>query len=215
MVLDETLKRDIPEGWDVFPIKHICDIKSGFPFKSETYVTNGAYRIVTIRNVQDHNLDLSSTESIDTIPERLPEYCNLGIGDCLISLTGNVGRICRVNNDGLLLNQRVGIILDKTGYPEWVFSVFDEPSIVKQILLLANGCAQANVSPIDIGNISVCIPNKCILQAYSQAIGPIRKLQLECGKEVSTLSQSRDNLLPLLMNGQVSVKQLNNHLSHD
>ena len=213
MVWNENLKREIPEGWKVSPINHLCDIKSGFPFRSDTYVPNGVYRIVTIRNVQDHCLDLSSTESIDIVPDKLPDYCYLSIGNCLISLTGNVGRVCRVDSEGLLLNQRVGVILDRTGFPEWTYSLFDVSSVVKQILLLANGCAQANVSPIDIGKIHVEHPSNDILKAYCKAIDPIRQLQIKTEAEIEQLSLERDELLPLLMNGQVSVKQLNNHLS--
>ncbi len=213
MVWNEKLKREIPPGWKVVPINSLCEIKSGFPFKSDTYVPNGAYRIVTIRNVQDHTLDLSSTESIDIVPDKLPDYCYLSIGDCLISLTGNVGRICRVDSEGLLLNQRVGVIIDRIGFPEWIYSLFDKSSVVKQILLLANGCAQANVSPVDIGNIHVELPSNDILKAYSQAIVPIRQLQMKTKAEIAQLSLERNELLPLLMNGQVSVKQLNNHFA--
>ena len=213
MVWSEKLKKEIPEGWKDCTIRNICDIRSGFPFKSDSYTDTGVYRIVTIRNVQDHNLDLTSTERIDDLPDRLPDYCNLNIGDCLISLTGNVGRVCRVDTERLLLNQRVGLITDKTGYPEWVYSLFDDTAVVKQILLLANGCAQANVSPIDIGKILICLPDEATLDAYNSIITALRQLQMKCSSELTELSERRNDLLPMLMNGQVSVKPLNNHLS--
>ena len=209
MIWNEKLKREIPEGWTDCSIKALCDIKSGFPFKSDSYVETGRYRIVTIRNVQDHNLDLSSTECIDTIPDKLPDYCKLEIGDSLISLTGNVGRVCRVDSAGLLLNQRVGKIVDKTGSPEWVYSLFDDASVVKQILLLANGCAQANVSPIDIGNISICLPDLTSRQRFNQLLGEIRQHQINNNKEITQLSKEREDLLKLLINGQVYVRPTN------
>lgn len=89
MVWNDKLKREIPEGWEVKQINDLVSIKSGFPFKSDSYTGTGKWSIVTIRNVQEHELDLSSTEHIDTIPSRFPEYCYLAGGDCLISLTGN------------------------------------------------------------------------------------------------------------------------------
>ena len=39
MVWNETLKREIPAGWEVKPLNNGLEIKSGFPFKSDTYKT--------------------------------------------------------------------------------------------------------------------------------------------------------------------------------
>jgi len=108
MVFDEILKREIPKGWEVKKIENILTIGSGFPFNSKDYADRGKYQIVTIKNVQDTYLDLTKTDRIDKIPNNMKEFCILKKGDVLISLTGNIGRICFVDRDNLLLNQRVG-----------------------------------------------------------------------------------------------------------
>ena len=108
MVFDETLKRKIPKGWEVKKIESILTIGSGFPFNSKDYTDRGKYQIVTIKNVQATYLDLTKTDKVGKIPNNIKEFCILKKGDILISLTGNVGRICFVDMNNLLLNQRVG-----------------------------------------------------------------------------------------------------------
>jgi type I restriction enzyme, S subunit len=103
----------IPEGWDIESIRDIVTIKSGFPFQSKSFETNGSYGIVTIKNVQDGTFDDECKSRINDIPKNFPDYCSLFDGDILISLTGNIGRVCLVFGNNLLLNQRVGKVVPK------------------------------------------------------------------------------------------------------
>ncbi len=198
----------IPCDWQHVPFNEIMEIKSGFPFNSDSYLDcKGNYKIITIKNVQDHELNLSSTEQINNLPTKLPNYCKLEIFDCLISLTGNVGRICRVHQKNLLLNQRVGKIISKTNFREWVCRIFDDPYVFKQIQGLANGCAQSNVSPIDIGNLYVIKPTDKIIASYNEIVEPITSMIVCNNRNISVLTEQRDELLPLLMNGQAAITQ--------
>jgi len=97
----------IPEGWSIGKVNDVVQILSGFAFKSETFVQSGPYRLITIKGVQDGYLDISGASYISKVPLKMPAYCNLEIGDILLSLTGNVGRVCIVDRPNLLLNQRV------------------------------------------------------------------------------------------------------------
>ena len=92
MVWNEKLRKDIPEYWEVKSLSNWLEIKSGFPFKSETYKPIGRYKIITIKNVQDGELVTSGCDYVNEIPSRAKDYISLQIGDRLISLTGNCGR---------------------------------------------------------------------------------------------------------------------------
>lgn len=205
MVYNEKLKRDIPEGWEVKRIGNIAEIKSGYPFKSELMNEVGEYKIVTIRNVQDNYLDLTNVTCIDSCPNNIKEYCILKEGDILISLTGNVGRVCVVYRDGLLLNQRVGVIKPKQRVSQWCHRLFLDKSIRSTIENWANGCAQANVSPLDIENILIAQPELSIIKEFEIIAKPFIKRQIELAKQNDYLTHLRDSLLPMLMNGQVVV----------
>ena len=41
----------IPKGWRVGTIGDICKFENGFAFKSESYINNGDYKVITIKNV--------------------------------------------------------------------------------------------------------------------------------------------------------------------
>ena len=205
MVWNDQLKREIPEGWEVVYMEKTIQIKSGFPFQSNTYMPNGRYQIITIKNVQDGFLDISTADSIDTLPPKLPAYCILKQGDILISLTGNIGRVGRVFSDNLLLNQRVGYLECKSNHDSWAYLYITEDSVRRKIEKLGIGSAQSNVSPIQIGKIQMVLPPTYILDTFEYMVKPILKTTLINANQSSRLCRQRDELLPLLMNGQVSI----------
>ena len=67
------------------------------------------------------------------------------------------------------------------------------------------GSILQNVSQDTLKRISVIIPPNDIITAYNEKILAIFKSQLSIQKEIEVLSKLRDNLLPLLMNGQVTL----------
>ena len=205
MVWNEKLKREIPEGWEVAPISSWMSIKSGYPFKSETYNNSGKYRIITIKNVQDGYIDASNCDFLDVVPNDIKDYIQLKKGDCLISLTGNCGRIGIVYEDNLLLNQRVGLLHTEVEYKYYSVLLFLSKRMRSICKLLSNGAAQANLSPIDICKVQNIIPNKSILEIFNTIVSPIFTQILISSEETIHLTKQRDELLPLLMNGQVSV----------
>ena len=212
MVWNEKLKREIPQGWEVCPINNRLEIKSGFPFKSDTYKTFGRYKVITIKNVQDGELVTSGCDYVDEIPSRANDYISLKLGDRLISLTGNCGRLCVVCEENLLLNQRVGLLYCDAIYLEYFYNFLNSNSMRMMVANLANGAAQANLSPVELCKTDCYIPDYNILCKYNRKANTIRKAIIQNKHEIFMLIRQRDELLPLLMNGQVSV---NYDLSHD
>jgi type I restriction enzyme S subunit len=109
----------VPEGWVVAPLGGIAKLLSGFAFKSSTFVENGDYGLVTIKNVHDGVFIENCTSRLSNPPGNMPTHCSLKVADILLSLTGNVGRCCLVTVDGCLLNQRVAKIQPVKAF-DWV-----------------------------------------------------------------------------------------------
>jgi len=210
--LAETLFRqwfveEAEKSWDVGTVNTLVEIQSGFAFKSNDFIENGKYKLITIKNVQDGFLDLSKADMLDEIPGRMPGYCLLKEGDVLLSLTGNVGRCCLVDESALLLNQRVAKLKSRSSR-DWalVYIMFRQTSMRRILEELAKGTAQANLSPIETGQIEIQIPPDELLQKFSiQAKLFIEKV-LKNKNQIKTLTQLRDTLLPKLMSGVVRVK---------
>ena len=200
----------IPEGWSIGKVNDVVQILSGFAFKSETFVQSGPYRLITIKGVQDGYLDISGASYISKLPLKMPAYCNLEIGDILLSLTGNVGRVCIVDRPNLLLNQRVAKLQPRRDKQDllFVYILFRQNTFKNHLLQIARGTAQLNLSPVETREISIILPPANVLLEFSK-IGQylFDKIALS-NQETLRLSALRDTLLPKLMSGEISVEEV-------
>ena len=212
MVYNEKLKREIPQGWHCYELNKWLEIKSGFAFKSETYISKGKFKVVTIKNVQDHHLDTSSCDYVYEIPQGMKEWCSLSVNDRLISLTGNCGRLCIVTEKDLLLNQRVGLLACNNEYIDYAYLLLSSEEYQTLSNNLAKGAAQANLSPVDLCKNIAVLPKLDVLEKFNRQIKPIVASSIQNEIQIAELTKQRDELLPLLMNGQATV---NYHLSDD
>ena len=215
MVWNDSLAREIPEGWNISELNKWLEIKSGFAFKSDKYVSQGTYKVITIKNVQEHHLDTINCDFVNEIPQGLKDWCILSVTDRLISLTGNCGRLCIVTEENLLLNQRVGLLSCREEYLDYVYLLLSSKEY--QILSnnLATGAAQANLSPVELCKSMAIVPPKEVLYDFNQYIRPIIENFIQNEIQITTLTKQRNELLPLLMNGQVKVGVERSRLNYD
>lgn len=191
----------IPEGWRKDTVDSIVSLLSGFAFKSNSFSENGVFKIVTIKNVQDGIFDGENVSLIDELPAKMSEHCILNSGDILLSLTGNVGRVCMVVGENYLLNQRVAKL--KSDYPSFTYCLFRSKDMFDEMNNLANGAAQQNLSPIRTGQIKITVPSADILKMFENRISPLISRMLILWKQNKYLIQFRNRLLPKLMNGEL------------
>ena len=193
----------VPEGWEKKRLNNLVNLQSGYAFKSSTFEESGQYKIVTIKNVKDGLFDGDNVSFIKSIPEKMPAHCLLQTGDILLSLTGNVGRVCFIIGKNYLLNQRVAKL--DSHYPAFTYCLFRNHDMFIEVNNLANGAAQQNVSPIRIGEMKILLPNKEVLYKFesitSKPIVGIISLQ----SQLRLLTEARDRLLPKLMSGEITV----------
>ncbi len=159
-----TGKRRLPGfsgEWNKVSVGAVASLKNGYAFKSTTYSPFGSYSVVTIANVQSGFMDLSDCSRTDFLPSDLQEHQKIAVGDILVSMTGNVGRVCRASEERCLLNQRVGKIQAKSIDTEFIYSVLSHDSFLASMISNAKGGAQPNLSSSDILEYSfLCPPNQ-------------------------------------------------------
>lgn len=193
----------VPEGWSETTIDSFIKLQSGYAFKSSTFDDTGNYKIVTIKNVQDGVFDGYNVNRIIEIPTKMPIHCKLNEGDILLSLTGNVGRICLVIGNDYLLNQRVAKIVSE--YPYYAYCLFKSEKMFHDMNNLANGAAQQNLSPIRTGQIKTIKPSVELLVKFEQMVKQLFDKKIVLNRFNDLLIQARDRLLPKLMSGEVEV----------
>ena len=193
----------VPEGWEKKPVTTIIELQSGYAFKSSAFMDDGIYKIVTIKNVKDGAFDGENVSKIASIPEKMPKHCILENGDILLSLTGNVGRVCIVNGKNYLLNQRVAKL--KSAYKAYTYCLFRSRDMFIEVNNLANGAAQQNVSPIRIGEMKILIPEKKWLDDFERTVSNYILGIITLQSQIRFLTEVRDRLLPKLMSGEIAV----------
>jgi type I restriction enzyme, S subunit len=136
----------------------------------------------------------------------MPLHCVVSEGDILMSLTGNIGRVCIVHGEHFLLNQRVAKLLPRDGaYKAFVYFFFRDANTRRRLEGISAGVAQQNLSPINMGTLEVLLPTGDLLREFSEFGAPIIEQMLLLTNVNSKLIESRDLLLPRLMDGRLTV----------
>ena len=204
MVWNENLKREIPEGWDCMCIGDYAKCKGGYAFKSKDFTSKGT-PVIKIGNIQeDYTLNMVDSQCINDFDNSLfiaRKY------DLVIAMTGaTIGKFA-ISPKEYLVNQRVGRFdlgkspLGRLGY---LFNSLKQEYFREQVFQIASGCAQPNISSEQIDSIVVLKPKMSVLKNFNQLCEPILEQQVENILQIELLTKQRDDLLPLLMNGQVS-----------
>lgn len=188
-------------------VSDLIRVESGFPFHSSMFDENGDYKLVTIKNVQDGFFVPECTDSLSEIPTKVPTHCRLNNGDILLSLTGNVGRVCFVYGENYLLNQRVAnlVPIDENNRA-FTYFLFRQKDFQNTLIGISRGTAQQNLSPIETKSLEIPIPSQDMLDRFADVANPIFQKLVENYNEIKNLSILRDSLLPRLMNGKIRAK---------
>ena len=205
MVWNEELKREIPQGWSNMSIGDYAPCKSGDAFKSKDFGDKGL-SVIKIGNIQEnYTLDMTDSQCIDLFNKTLflaKRY------DLVIAMTGaTIGKFA-ISQSNYWVNQRVGRFdlgdrpLLRLGF---LFNSLKQEYFREQVFQIACGCAQPNISAEQIDSISILKPNDVILNQFNKLCEPLLELQSENYLQIEELTKQRDELLPLLMSGQVSV----------
>ena len=199
---------NIPQGWEVKKLADFVELKSGFAFKSGTFTTDGQHRLVTIKNVQDGSFNPESDSRLSELPEKMPPYCVLSDGDILLSLTGNVGRVCLVFNSPFLLNQRVSKLVPLKPF-DWsmAYCMFREPEMRTKLEMLSNGVAQQNLSPVLASQMELALPSLELRQKFASAAEPMIESIVQLYTKIQNLRRTRDLLLPQLLSKRAIPSQ--------
>ena len=185
-------------------LKDICLLPSGHNFKPESYNDYGKYKLITIKNVCDTFVDDANTDKLSEVPN-IKDYCYLSIGDIVLSLTGNVGRISIVHSKDNLLNQRVSLLQAKENYKIYSYCLLKSQEYQFIMTNIARGTSQKNLSPIDVENLQIYIPAFEGIKTFNESTEKYFNEMLTIKQSTEILIKLKNKLLPLLINGQLEV----------
>ena len=144
--------------WENAVLGGVAKLRNGYTFKSETYSPTGQYRVITIANVQDGYMDIAKCSLVDAIPADIQIHQQLQENDIIISMTGNVGRVCKVKTPNCLLNQRVGKFEPLRITSDFLYFTLNQSRFLTEMELIAQGGAQKNIGVKDIEGYEITLP---------------------------------------------------------
>jgi len=187
------------EVWEPTSLGSVARLRNGYAFKNAEYVGAGPYRIITIANVQQGNLTIESTKQIAELPSDIQQHQVLSLGDILISMTGNVGRVCRVTAKGLLLNQRVGKLCPYEINAVFFYQSLQRDEFRNTMQLKAAGGAQGNLSGGDITEYAFSTPaTHAEQQKIAECLSSVDELIAAQARKVDALKTHKKGLMQQL-----------------
>ena len=198
---------DNPEvdSWENGEVSDIVRVHSGFAFKSKDFDIDGRYGLVTIKNVQDGSFIKDCTDHLsEPLPDKIPDHVHLKSGDIILSLTGNVGRVCIVVGRDYLLNQRVAKLASAESQA-YVYFLFRSKTMKDRMVGISKGTAQKNLSPIETGKLKIKIPPTNIMSQFEENAMDLLNVIVSNNEQTQNLISLRDSLLPKLISGEIEI----------
>jgi len=201
MVWNDKLKREIPKEWNVANVFDELSVQYGFPFSTELFTEEPTnIPIVRIRDILENSVSAYSEEEVD-------EKYKLQKQDLVIGMDGNF-HMNYWNDNVSYLNQRSVRLRTKSKSTVSIMQAkYDIAPYIKAKELRAKGSTVGHLSDKDLKELFVLVsPNADFRNKLDSILAEI--IENRC--EMIELTKQRDELLPLLMNGQATV---NYHLS--
>ena len=204
MVWNEKLKREIPSCFEVVKMGNLCNFRNGINYSKDEIGNN--YQIVNVRNISSSRILLDGEDfDVITIPTSKAENYVLKPEDIIIARSG-----CPGSTRLLLLPANTlfcGFIICCSPYNSSMRNYLTY--CLKQLegtnATTSGGSILQNVSQDTLKGLHIIVPEKQIIDKFNKTIELIFARMLNCLKESKTLTKQRDELLPLLMNGQATV----------
>ena len=193
MIWNEELKREIPEGWEVKDLGEIINI-----FDSKRIPLSRGEREKKVGNI--------------------PYYG-------ATSVMGYVDEY--IFDDDYVLIAEDGSVMDEKGFPivqfiwgkTWVNNhahVIQAKNVINNeyifylvktisVIQIMSGSIQLKINQENLKRVKVCVPDENTLKKFASFAIPVRKQLINAIEENQKLTELRDWLLPMLMNGQVKA----------
>ena len=205
MVWNDELKQEIPEGWKV---------ENLYKNSLSSVIKNGIERFnkkIYLETADINNDSISNGNEIlfNNRPSRANMQPQLN-SVWFAKMKNSVKHLSLSDSSNVFVNRYIlstgmyGLQCNKITFPymhSFINSIYFELTKDK----LAHGATQQAVNDNDIKNIKIICPNNEILEKYSSKTYSILEEKNLIQEENKKLSELRDFLLPMLMNGQINV----------
>lgn len=207
MVYHPELKREIPEGWGVEKLGDLAQFKNGINYE-KTSSGSEKVKIINVRNISSSTIFINQTD-LDEIFLENDKSTNFIVNEGMILITrsGIPGATRLVSEleaktvySGFIIASEVNDLI----YKNLIFYYLKN---VEEVLKNQSaGTIMKNISQSVLTDMVVSLPPQNVLLKFNSIIDNLLEQMKNVQRQNQELTQLRDWLLPMLMNGQVKVE---------
>ena len=198
MVYNPELKREIPEGWGVEKLENIANITMGQSPKGTSYNEVGE-GMLFFQGSTDFGWRFPVARQYTTEPSRIAEE-----DDILLSVRAPVGTL-NIADTRCCIGRGLAAINSKVGANSYIFNVMQD---FKKLFDMMNsvGTTFGSITKDDLYSLKLIYPPNELLMKFDKSVNSFDREIKNRSRQNQELTQLRDWLLPMLMNGQVKVE---------
>ena len=189
----------------------IENIRTGLNPRDNFKLGGGSIKYITVKNLRsDGVLDFSGCDTIDEAARQIVHRrSDVSVGDILFASIAPLGRCYLVQEapQDWDINESVFSIRynKNTVTPEYLYMHLQSEAFVKESTACSTGSIFKGIRINSLMDSKIIVPPLQVIEDFSKEVRPLFALQNKLNKETHTLTQLRDWLLPMLMNGQATV----------
>ena len=209
MEYNATLKREIPAGWDVGSLDDLGKIVGGSTPSTDNPDHFGQSMIpwITPKDLSDHKghkfIERGNTD-VSEVGKRSASLKMHPAGTVLMSSRAPVGYLAIALNP-VTTNQGFKSFIPSKGY-DTTFVYYTVARLMPAIIQQASGSTFMEISGGVLKDIHSVLPPQGTASAFCSLLESVMQRQKAAELENRQLTQLRDWILPMLMNGQVTIK---------
>ena len=203
----------IPEDWHVGKVKDvISNICTGLNPRNNFVLGSGNIKYITVKNLTTSGtLDFSGCDTIDESARAIVHArSGIQVGDILFASIEPLGRCYLIQSEPADwdINESVFSIRanDNIVTPTFLYLYFMSDAFIKQATSSSTGSIFKGIRINTLLDTEICIPPVSIIQQFEKLIASTMPLKAKYEAEIQELTNLRDWLLPMLMNGQATIE---------
>lgn len=198
----------VPKGWRASTLGECCSyLNRGI---SPKYVEDGGVLVINQKCIRDFQVDLSKARRHDTAQRKI-DGRELAVGDVLVNSTGvgTLGRVAQLLDlpEAAIVDSHVTVVR-AAAVISWTY--LGQLLMRMQPVIEAMGegsTGQTELSRGKLAELKVVVPSASVLEAFGEAITPLKWRSAENVKQAHSFAALRDNLLPRLISGQLRLPE--------
>jgi type I restriction enzyme S subunit len=197
MVWNEELKRQIPEGWEVKELQEIAKCLMGQSPKGESYNQDGIGTPL-LNGPADYENGTLKGRTYTTEPTRLCQK-----DDLVLCIRATIGNLVYSEQEFCLGRGVAAVRANDKKLSELIYFLLIQE--IERFKVQATGSIIVGITKDDLIESKCLIPKNDLINSFHNLIKPqFDKIRVNL-KENQKLTELRDWLLPMLINGQVKV----------